>query len=102
MEKGLDITIRGGSEWWISFHYLYLSKTYLDLGDPQNSRSFIEEALKLSQKNSEKHFEGASWTWLGRILGKTDPSQSDKAESMFQEMGMDYWLAKTQEVMRRL
>jgi tetratricopeptide (TPR) repeat protein len=149
IEKGFDITMRGGSEWWISFHYLYLSKTYLDLGDPQNSRSFIEEALKLSQKNSEKHLEGASWTWLGRILGKTDPSQSDKteecivkgikileemnikpwcsegyfclgelyadigkrekalenlkkAEGMFQEMGIDYWLARTQEVIRRL
>jgi tetratricopeptide (TPR) repeat protein len=149
MAKGLDITMRGGSEWWISFHYLYLSKIYLDLGDPKNSRSFIEEALKLSQKNSEKHLEGASWTWLGRILGKTDPSQSDKAEEcivrgikildemsinpwcsegylclgelyadigkkekalenlkkavgMFQGMGMDYWLARTKEVMRRL
>jgi len=89
--------------------------------------------------------EGASWTWLGRILGKTDPSQSEKAkectvkgikileemgikpwysegylclgelyadigkrekalenlkkaEGMFQEMGMDYWLARTQEI----
>jgi class 3 adenylate cyclase/tetratricopeptide (TPR) repeat protein len=149
MEKGLEITMQGGSEWWISFHYLYLSKIYLDLGDPKNSRSFIEEALKLSQNNSEKHLEGASWTWLGRILGKTDPSQSDKAEEcilkgikildemkikpwvsqgyfclgelyadtgkrekalenlkkaegMFQEMGMDYWLARTQEVIRRL
>jgi len=149
MEKGLDITTQGISEWWISFHYLYLSKTHLDFGDPKNSRSFIEEALKLSQKNSEKHLEGASWTWLGRILGKTDPSQSDKAEeyivkvikileemnikpwcsegylylgelyadtgkkekalenlkkseSMFQEIGMDYWLARTREVMRRL
>jgi len=148
-EKGLEITMHGGSEWWISFHYLYLSKIYLDLGDPKNSRSFIDEALKLSQKNSEKHLEGASWIWLGRILGKTDPSQSDKAEGcilkgikileemaikpwcsegylclgelyadtgkrekalenlkkaegMFQEMGMDYWLARTQEVMRRL
>jgi tetratricopeptide (TPR) repeat protein len=149
MEKGLDFTMRGGSEWWISFHYLYLSKIYLDLGDSKNSRSIIEEALKLSQKNSEKHLEGASWTWLGRILGKTNPSQSDKAEEcivkgitildemnikpwcsegyfclgefyadtgkrekarenlnkaegMFQEMGMDYWLARTKEVMRRL
>jgi tetratricopeptide (TPR) repeat protein len=149
MEKGLDITMRGGSEWWIPFHYLYLSKIYLDLGDPKNSRSFIEEALKLSQQKSEKHLEGASWTRLGRILWKTDPSQSDKAEGcilkgikildemnvkpwcsegylllgelyadtgkrekalenlkkaerMFQEMGMDYWVARTKEVMRRL
>ena len=149
MEKGLDIAMSGGSQWWISFHYLYLSKIYLDLGDPKNSRSLVEEALKLSQQNSERHLEGASWTWLGRILGKTDPSQSEKAkectvkgikileemgikpwysegylclgelyadigkrekalqnlkkaEGMFQEMGMDYWLARTQEIIGRL
>ncbi|UCG66237.1 MAG: AAA family ATPase, partial [Deltaproteobacteria bacterium] len=149
MEKGLNLTMGGGSEWWQSFHYLYLSKTHFDLGDPRSSRSFIEEALKLSQKKSEKHFEGASWTWLGRILGKTDASQSDTAEEhilkgikildelrikpwcsegylylgelyadtgqrgkalenlkkaggMFKNMGMDYWLAKTQEILGRL
>jgi class 3 adenylate cyclase/tetratricopeptide (TPR) repeat protein len=149
IEKGLDITIQGGSEWWSSFHYLYLSKTHFELGDQKNSRNFIEDALKLSQKKSEKHFEGASWTWLGRILGKTDPSQRDKAEECilkgisildeikikpwrseghlylgelyadigkrkkalenlnkaeghFKEMGMDYWLVKTQEVLGRL
>ena len=29
IEKGLGLTIDGGSEWWKSFHYLYLGKTYL-------------------------------------------------------------------------
>jgi tetratricopeptide (TPR) repeat protein len=101
MEKGLDITLQGGSEWWKSFHYLYLSKIYLDLGDPKNSRSFIEEALKLSQQKSEKHLEGASWTWLGRILRKTDPSQSDKAEGcilkgikILDEMNVKPWCSE--------
>jgi tetratricopeptide (TPR) repeat protein len=149
MEKGLDVTMRGGTEWWISFQYLYLSKTYLALGDPKNSRSFIEEALKLSQQKGEKHLEGASWIWLGRMLGKTDPSQSDKAEGcilkgikildemnikpwcsegylylgelyadigkrekalenlkraemLFEEMKMDYWLSRTRKVLARM
>jgi class 3 adenylate cyclase/tetratricopeptide (TPR) repeat protein len=149
LEKGLDITIHGGSQFWSSFHYLYLSKTHFELGNQKTSRSFIEDALKLSQEKSERHFEGASWTWLGRILGKTDASQSDKAEEFilkgirildemkikpwssegllylgelyadigkrenalenlnkaeghFKEMGMDYWLVKTQEVLGRV
>jgi hypothetical protein len=34
----------------------------------------------LSQKNNEKLFEGCSWMWLGRISGKTEPLQIDKAE----------------------
>jgi tetratricopeptide (TPR) repeat protein len=119
------------------------------LGDQKSSRSAIEEALKISQKNSEKHFEGASWAFLGMILGKSNPSQSDtaakyilkgieilnelkikpwcaegylylgelyvstgnredalnnlrKAESMFQEIGMDGYLSKTQELLSRL
>jgi tetratricopeptide (TPR) repeat protein len=147
--KGIDLTNRGGSGWWKSFHYLYFSKTHFDLGDQKRSQSSIEEALKISQKNSEKHIEGASWAFLGRILGKTDLSQSDmaveyilkginilddlkikpwcaegylylgelysstgnkedalnnlrKAESMFQEIGMDYYLSKTQEILSRL
>jgi tetratricopeptide (TPR) repeat protein len=146
IDRGIELTNRGGSHWWKSFHYLYLSKIHFDLGDQKSSRSAIEEALKISQKNSEKHFEGASWTFLGRILGKTDPSQSlmaaeyilkgikildelktkpwsaeghlylgelyanagnredalnhlRKAESVFQEIGMDYHLSQTQEIL---
>jgi tetratricopeptide (TPR) repeat protein len=150
ISRGIELTNRGGSEWWKSFHYLYLSKIHFDLGDQKSSRSTIEEALKISQNNSEKHFEGASWVFLGRILGKTDdPSQSNtaakhilkgikildelkiipwfaeghlylgelyantgnreealnnlrKAESMFQELGMDYYLSKTKEILSRL
>jgi tetratricopeptide (TPR) repeat protein len=149
IDRGIELTNRGGSEWWKSFHYLYLSKIHFDLDDHKKSRSAIEEALKIAQNNSEKHFEGASWAFLGRILGKTDPSQSDtaatylrkgieilnelkikpwfaeghlylgelcantgnredalkhlkKAESVFQEIGMDYYLSKTQEILSRL
>ncbi len=149
IDKGIELTKRGGSEWWKSFHYLYLSKTQFALDDQKNSRSAIEEALKISQNNNEKHLEGASWAFLGRILGKSDPSQSDtaaeyilkgikiledlkikpwcaegylylgelyagtenredalnnlrKAESMFQEIGMDHYLSKTKEILSRL
>jgi len=80
MEKGLNITVDTGVQWWLSFHYWYLSKTHFDSGDQKNARSFIEEALKTSQNNNEKHIEGASLIWSGRILGRADPSQADKAE----------------------
>ncbi len=80
IEKGLKIQKDARIEWWLSFHYWYLGATHLDLGDLQNARSFIEEALRLSKKNHEKHVEGQTRVWLGRILGKTDSSQSGKAE----------------------
>jgi tetratricopeptide (TPR) repeat protein len=137
-----------GIEWWLSFHHYYLGHTCFLLGDLKSARSFVEDALKLAQKKNEKHVEGMSLILMGRILGKTDRSQSakaetyiqqgiktleelmlkplsspgylflgelhtaigqrqialenlKKAESMFQEMGMDYWLARTQEVLGR-
>ena len=105
--------------------------------------------MELAQQTNEKAIEGGSLNWLGRILGKADPSQINKAkeyifngiklseglkvkvyssmgylflgelyadvgqledalenlkkaEAMFQEMGTDYWLGKTQEVLGRL
>jgi tetratricopeptide (TPR) repeat protein len=120
-----------------------------DLGEYEKALASIDEALILARKNNEKDFEGPSMIWLGRMLGKNDPNQFDraeesilkginileelglkpyfaqgylylgefyadtgqkekgqenlkKAEQMFQEMGMDYWLAKTQEVLNRL
>jgi tetratricopeptide (TPR) repeat protein len=109
----------------------------------------MEEALRLSQKNNEKGMEAYSWMGLGRILGRMEIPQIDKAEeyilqgmkiydelkmkswfslgyfylgelyvkagqkekamenlkkgeAMFQEMGMDYWLAETRKVLAKL
>ena len=37
-------------------------------------------------------------------MGQLKKSQeaAEKAEGMFQEMGMDYWLRRTQEVLERV
>ena len=126
-----------------------LSVIHFHLSDLKNARSFVDEALRLSKKNNEKHAEGFSWIWLGKVLEKTEPPQIDKAEQcilkgieilhelqlkphcalghlflgelylntnekemaiknlkkaegMFQEMGMDSWLARTQEVLAKV
>ena len=133
----------------MSLCYLFLSAIYFDSRELLKAQSCIEEALKLSQKNNEKHYEEYAWIWLGRTLAKADSSQSHKAEEhimkgigildelkirpwssqgylflgelyadtgqpekalerlrvaelRFQEMRMDYWLAKTREVLARL
>ncbi len=148
-EKGLEIHRDSGAEMFLSMAHYLLGWIHLDLGDLKNARSLAEEALRLSQKNNEKHIEGWSWLLLGRILGKTEPLEINKAEEcilkgieickelkikayyslghlylgelylnggkkekamdnlkkaegMFREMGMDYWLGKAQEVLARL
>jgi tetratricopeptide (TPR) repeat protein len=149
IEKGLKIQLDAGIEWWLSAIYVLLSAVRFNSGDLKSALGFIEKALQLSQKNSEKYMEGESWIWMGRIVGRSDPSRKDEAEQnilrginilekmelkpfytlgrfflgefylnagqrekaaknlkkangMFQEMGMDYWLARTKEAMERL
>jgi tetratricopeptide (TPR) repeat protein len=148
-DKGLKIIRDAGVDMYMSFFHWTLGLIHMELRDPKSARSFLEESLRLSKKNHEKHSEGSSWIWLGRLLGKTDTQQIEKAQQcilkgmeifrelklkpfytqghlflgelylktneeqkaienlekaneMFQEMGMDYWLTKTREVIGRL
>jgi class 3 adenylate cyclase/tetratricopeptide (TPR) repeat protein len=148
-EKGLKIQRDAGFKLFLSLFPLILGDIHLHLADLKSARSFMDEALRLSQKNNEKYSEGFSWMELGRILGRTELLQFHnaeeyilqgmkildelkvkpyytrgylflgelyakvgqkekamenlkKAEGLFQEMGMDYWLAETRKVLAEL
>ena len=80
MEKGLKIQRDGGFEVFLSTYHWFLGDICLHLGDLKNARSFMDEALKLSQKNNEKWIEAQSWILLGRILGRMETAQIHKPE----------------------
>jgi tetratricopeptide (TPR) repeat protein len=149
IEEGLKIQTDAGIPYHLSRGYFALNMVHFDSGDIKTARGCVEEALRLSKKCSEKHFEACSRIWLGRILGQAGRAEAGKAEeyilegikileelrlrpvsaqghlflgelyadrgqrekalenlnraeAMFQEMSMDYWLARTQEVLDRL
>jgi len=56
---------------------------HFDLGDLKNAQSCAQQALELSQQTNEKHLEGPSWIFLGKILGKADSSQVRIASETF-------------------
>lgn len=148
-ERGLKIQRDSGIEWYGSVHHWVLGMIHLELNDLKSAQSFMEESLRLAQKDNMKHSEGVSWIWLGMILVRTEPPQINKAnecilkgieilhklrikpfysqghlflgelylnagkkekamenlkkaEGMFREMGVDYWLGKTQEILAAL
>jgi tetratricopeptide (TPR) repeat protein len=148
-DKGLKIIREAGVDMYLSFFHWTLGLIHMELGDLESAKSFLEESLRLSEKNHEKHSEGSSRIWLGKLLGKIDTQQIEKAQQcvlkgmeifhelklkpfyaqghlflgelylknneeqktvenlekakeMFQEMGMDYWLTRTREVLGRL
>jgi tetratricopeptide (TPR) repeat protein len=147
MEKGLKMRTD-----WIFFvfaQYWRLSFLHFDLGNLSEAKFNAEQALNSAQTSHQKWGEGISRIQLGRVLGKMEGSQLDKAEehilkgmkildelgtkpdyaqgylflgelyadagqkdkafenlkkaeTMFQEMGMDYWLARTKKVLEMI
>ena len=80
IEKGIKIQLDAGIEWWLSFHSVLLGAVRFNSGDLKEAQRVVEKALQLSQSNNEKWSEGQSWIWMGRILGKSDPSRKAEAE----------------------
>jgi len=80
IEKAIKIHSDAGLPFNLSLFLGLLSMVHFDSGNLKNSQSCAEKAVELSQGNNEKSNEGSSRIFLGRILGKRDPSQSDKAE----------------------
>ena len=148
-EKGLKLHTDLGMTFWRSVCHWLCSRAYFELGDMEEAMTHAELALRFSLKNNERHVQGLSLIWLGRVVAKTDPAQIEaaeqhilqgislleelgtktqvglgylwlgevyaesgrreealenlkKAETMFREMGMDYWLVKAQEALARL
>ncbi len=65
------------------------------------------EGINLSEELRTKSWYSVGYLYLGEVYA--DTGQKDKAleilkkaEGMFKEMGMDYWLVKTDEVLKRL
>ena len=148
-EKGLQVYRDTGMEFFLSVSHYVMGSIHSDSGDLENAGTSMKEALRLSRKNSEKGWEGLALVGLGRVLGKKEPRQTEKAkeyfreglailndqklkpwysqglmflgefyldadekekamenlkeaEALFQEMGMDYYLGRTREMLEKI
>jgi class 3 adenylate cyclase/tetratricopeptide (TPR) repeat protein len=78
--------------------------------DPKHIEAAEEHVLKgigLLKELGVASMYSTGYLWLGEVYsesGRREESLAnlEKAEAMFQDMGMDYWLGKTQEVLARL
>lgn len=79
-QRGLKVQTDSGIEWYASTHHWILGMIHLKLNDLMSAQSFMEESIRLAQKDNMKHSEGASWIWLGMVLMRAEPPQASKAE----------------------
>jgi tetratricopeptide (TPR) repeat protein len=78
--------------------------TKVDNSRSAEAETLIMEAIQIFEELKERPDIAVAFLYLGEIY--SDSGQRDKsfetikkAESMFQEMGMDYWLAKAQKAL---
>ena len=91
------------------FAWILLGRTLAKADPPQTDKAeeAILKGIKVYEELKIKTYSVLGYFFLGEMYANT--GQKDKAletlktaESLFQEMGMDYWLAKTDEVLKRL
>jgi hypothetical protein len=92
-------------------HFEAISKIWLGriLGRVKRSEvskvtQHIYEGIKILDDLRLKPFSAQGWLFLGEFYGNREqPDKAvenlKKAEEMFQEMGMDYWLGKTRSIL---
>jgi len=80
LQKAIKMQKDLGNPFMMSFFYNELSMVHLDSGEFESAQSCAERALSLAQENKEKLWEGRSWIYLGRILGKKELTQMDEAK----------------------
>jgi tetratricopeptide (TPR) repeat protein len=82
MDRGLKAQIDVGVEYDSGLFYSFAALVDLDCGDQKKAQQRAEKALKIAETNHQ-HGEGLVWIALGRILGKANPPQLDRAEEAF-------------------
>ena len=78
-----------------------------DISQGGEAEKYILEGIKISEELKAKPGFAWGYFYLGELYADTGHKEKalealKKAEGMSQEMGMDYWLRRTQEVLERV
>ena len=73
----------------------------------EEAEQHILQGISLLEELGITAYSSLGYLWLGEVYAESGRREEalenlKKAETMFQEMGMDYWLGKAQEALARL
>jgi tetratricopeptide (TPR) repeat protein len=108
-EKALEISQDIHQKWTEGFAWMLLGRIFGKAGKLRfgKGKECILQGIKILSELKLKPFYAQGYQFLGVLyadMGQQDKALDNlkKADEMFREMGMDYWLEKTQEVLDRL
>jgi tetratricopeptide (TPR) repeat protein len=108
-EKALKLCQKMHQKWIEGFVWILLGRISGKEAKPKAKKGeeSILQGIKILDELKLKALYAPGYHYLGELYA--DTGQKDKAletlktaEKLFQEMGMDYWLGRTQKVMGRL
>ncbi len=108
-EKALEWSIANNEKGFQSWSSVLLGKVLAkaEPGQIEAAEGHMRQGINLSEELGDQVFSSLGYLWLGEVYAdsgrKEDALENiKKAENMFREMGMDYWLVKAQEALAKL
>jgi len=107
----LDKSLKGaqdhGARCWEAWWRIWLARTYNWADDSQYTQAEASLLKALEINNEVEPWSAIAYSELGALYADTGQTERaletlKKAEGMMQEMGMDYWLHRTQDVLERV
>ena len=104
MEEGLRLCQKNNERYWEAIAWIFLGRIPGRKETPHihKAEEYILQGMKIADELNAKPFYAQGHLFLGELyshVGQKEKALENlkKAETMFQEMGMDYWLAVTRE-----
>ena len=108
MEEALRVSQDRNEKWVEGLSRIWLGRIIGKEEAPSagNAKQYIHQGIEICDRLKLKPYIAQGYLFLGELFAETSQGGEalknlEKAKAMFQEMGMDYWLDKTQEVLER-
>ena len=108
-ERALQFSLENNERAWQGISRVWLGRVVAKMDEIQAraAEEDIPQGISLLEELKILPYAAQAYLWLGEVYAESGRREKalanlKKAEAMFQEMGMDYWLAKAQEALARL
>jgi tetratricopeptide (TPR) repeat protein len=105
MEEGLRLSQKNSERYWEAIAWIFLGRILGRTETPRidKAEEYILQGMKIADELKAKPFYAQGHLFLGELYARVGQKGKalenlTKAETMFQEMGMGYWLAVTRKI----
>jgi tetratricopeptide (TPR) repeat protein len=109
MDEALRLSQKNNEKWMEGFSWMGLGRILGRMETPQihEAEEYILQGMKIFDELKMKPSCARGYLALGELYAHAGQKEKvlenlKKAEAMFQEMGMDYWMARTRELLENL